>query len=163
MTFSVSKEELPYRPGVGMMIINKNKKVFVAKRVDTKIQAWQMPQGGIDIGETPSKAAFREMEEEIGTDSGRIIAESNNWYCYDIPKFLIKKLWGGNYRGQRQKWFLIEFNGEDEDINIQTDTPEFSEWRWVDVHELPEIIIPFKKKLYEAVIKEFEHIIRTDS
>jgi putative (di)nucleoside polyphosphate hydrolase len=157
MTFR--SEGLPYRPGVGMMIINSSKKVFVAKRTDTKIQAWQMPQGGIDVGETPSKAALREMREEIGTDRATILAESNSWYCYDIPNFLIKKLWDGNYRGQRQKWFLIRFEGNDSEINLGTKSPEFSEWRWVDLQELPEIIIPFKKRLYESVIKEFSPII----
>lgn len=146
---------LPYRPGVGMMIINKEKMIFVAKRMDTKIQAWQMPQGGIDIGETPSKAAMREMEEEIGTAKGQIIAESKNWYSYDIPKFLIHKLWNGNYKGQRQKWFLIEYTGSDSDINLRTQNPEFTEWRWAHLKELPEIIIPFKKRLYDSVIKEF--------
>lgn len=148
-------ENLPYRPGVGMMIINKDKKVFVAKRKDTKLQAWQMPQGGIDQGETPSRAAIREMEEEIGNAYGKIITESANWYSYDIPKFLIQKLWEGNYRGQIQKWFLIEYTGTDEDINIHTKHPEFTEWRWAQVDELPSLIIPFKKKLYDAVIKEF--------
>ena len=147
---------LPYRPCVGMMIINKEKMIFVAKRMDTKIQAWQMPQGGIDLGETPSKAAMREMEEEIGTSNGRIIAESKNWYSYDIPKFLIHKLWNGCYKGQRQKWFLIEYTGSDSDINLRTKNPEFTEWRWANVNELPEIIIPFKKRLYDSVVKEFK-------
>lgn len=151
-----SETNLPYRPGVGMMIINKDKKVFVAKRVDTKMQAWQMPQGGINLGETPSKAAIREMKEEIGTSKARIIAESKIWYSYDIPKFLIKKLWDGNYRGQRQKWFLMEFTGKDSEINIKTNNPEFSDWKWTDLESLQNIIVPFKKKLYKAVVNEFE-------
>lgn len=153
------KYNLPYRPGVGMMIINNNSKVFVAKRMDTKIQAWQMPQGGIDLGETPSKAALREMLEEIGTDNATILAESHYWYCYDIPNFLISKLWDGNFRGQRQKWFLIKYNGDDSDINISTKYPEFCDWQWVDINELPEIIIPFKKRLYQAILKEFKPVI----
>lgn len=147
---------LPYRPGVGMMIVNHEKKVFVAKRVDTKISAWQMPQGGIDEGETPSKAAMREMQEEIGSGSGEIIAESKNWYRYDIPEFLVPKLWDGQYRGQQQKWFLIKFTGDDSDIDLLTLNPEFEEWRWASVQELPDIIIHFKKKLYKAIIKEFK-------
>lgn len=155
-----SDSNLPYRPGVGMMIINKQRKVFVAKRIDTKMLAWQMPQGGIDIGETPSKAAMREMEEEIGTNKGIILAESRSWYSYDIPKFLIQKLWDGNYRGQRQKWFLIEYLGEDEEINLTTSTPEFTSWKWAEIDKLPEIIIPFKRKLYESVIKEFLPLIK---
>lgn len=151
---------LPYRLGVGMMIINSRGQIFVGKRVDTKLQAWQMPQGGIDVGETPSKAAMREMEEEIGSKAGHIIAESKNWYSYDIPKFMIPKLWDGNYKGQKQKWFLINFIGADDEINLATDHPEFEEWRWVDIDELPNIIIPFKKKLYKAVIEEFEPLLK---
>ncbi len=157
---SIHREALPYRPGVGMMIINKEKRIFVAKRLDTKVQAWQMPQGGINLGETPSKAAIREMEEEIGTSLARIIAESKYWYSYDIPKFLIQKLWDGHYRGQRQKWFLIEFTGKDEDINLNTSFPEFTEWRWADLDELPDIIIPFKKRLYLEVINEFSSFFK---
>ena len=150
---------LPYRPSVGMMILDQQNMVFVAKRIDTKIVAWQMPQGGIDIGETPSSAALREMLEEIGTSDGYIVAESKYWYSYDLPKSLIPKLWGGSFRGQKQKWFLIRFMGTNNDINIHTNNPEFSEWRWVSIAELPSIIIPFKRKLYKAVIEEFKSII----
>jgi len=150
------RKKLPYRPGVGMMIINHEGKVFLGKRIDTKISAWQMPQGGIDMGETPSKAALREMKEELGCDKGYIIAESKLWYSYDIPKFLISRLWDGNYRGQRQKWFLIRYTGTDEEINLHTSHPEFNEWRWADIDELHEIIIPFKKRLYQAIIDEFQ-------
>ena len=146
---------LPYRPGVGMMIVNHQNMVFVGKRIDTKIEAWQMPQGGIDVGETPSKAAIREMHEEIGSDKGYILAESRYWYSYDLPKFLIPKLWNGSFRGQKQKWFLIRFEGRDKDINLLTPSPEFCEWRWVSIEELPSIIIPFKRKLYQAVVEEF--------
>lgn len=147
---------LPYRPGIGMMIINKKKEVFVAKRIDTKMQAWQMPQGGINLGETPSKAAFREMQEEIGTSNAKILAESKIWYSYDIPKFLINKLWDGQYRGQKQKWFLMEFEGKDSDINVATNNPEFSDWKWTNIQELQDVIVPFKKKLYKAVVNEFK-------
>ncbi|MCC8417915.1 MAG: RNA pyrophosphohydrolase [Rickettsia endosymbiont of Bryobia graminum] len=151
--------KLPYRPGVGMMIIDKNSNVFVGKRIDTKIQAWQMPQGGINLGETPSVAALREMLEEIGCNKGTIIAESKYWYSYDLPQALIPKLWGGNFRGQKQKWFLIKFTGTNEEININTLAPEFEEWHWAELDELLSIIIPFKRKLYKAVIKEFSVII----
>jgi putative (di)nucleoside polyphosphate hydrolase len=157
---NIKKESsLPFRPGVGMMIINKDKRIFVGKRVDSKATGWQMPQGGIDIGETPSGAAMREMAEEIGTNKGKILAESKNWYSYRIPEFLIPRLWDGQYCGQKQKWFLIEFTGEDSDINIKTDHPEFSEWQWVDFPELLSDIIPFKVKLYKQVIKEFKNLI----
>ncbi|MDX1917006.1 MAG: RNA pyrophosphohydrolase [Rickettsiaceae bacterium] len=157
---SLGHELLPFRPCVGMMILNHENKVFVAQRTDTKVQAWQMPQGGINIGETPSKAAFREMKEEIGTDNAKILIESNNWYSYDIPPFMISKLWNGNYRGQKQKWFLIRFLGEDSEINIKTSTPEFSEWRWVEIDSLVDIIVPFKRKLYKAVVSEFAPFIK---
>lgn len=154
-----SRNFLPYRLGVGMMIINDRNQIFVGKRIDAKMQAWQMPQGGIDLGETPSKAALREMLEETGSASGYIIAESKNWYSYDIPKFLIPKLWGGSYKGQKQKWFLIKFTGSDDDINLATDHQEFSEWRWADINELYDIIIPFKRKLYQAVLDEFKPLL----
>ena len=151
--------DLPFRPGVGMMIIDNANRIFVGKRVDTRIEAWQMPQGGIDIGETPSRAAMREMKEEIGCNDGYIMAETKNWYSYDLPKFLIPKLWNGNYRGQKQKWFLIKFTGKEEDINISAHSPEFSEWRWTTIQELPEIIVPFKRKLYLAVAEEFKRFL----
>lgn len=150
---------LPYRQGVGMMIVNNDNMVFVGRRIDTKIEAWQMPQGGIDLGETPSSAALREMVEEIGSNKGYIIAESKYWYSYDLPKFLIPKLWNGSFRGQKQKWFLIRFTGTDEDININTTNAEFNQWQWVDFRELLDIIIPFKRKLYQSVIDEFAVII----
>lgn len=154
---------LPYRLGVGMMILNERNQIFVGKRIDAKMEAWQMPQGGIDIGETPSRAALREMEEETGSSKGAIIAESKNWYSYDLPKFLIPKLWSGSYRGQKQRWFLIRFTGSDSDINIKTAHPEFEDWRWVDLEEMLDIIIPFKRKLYEAVIAEFKSLIQKTS
>lgn len=150
---------LPYRPGVGLMIVNKEGLVFVGKRVDTKFDGWQMPQGGIDIGETPSSAAMREMEEEIGSNKGQIIAESKYWYSYDLPPFLIPRLWEGSFRGQKQKWFLIRFTGTDKDININTRHPEFVKWQWTNLEQLSSIIVPFKRKLYEAVIKEFSTIL----
>jgi putative (di)nucleoside polyphosphate hydrolase len=147
---------LPFRQGVGMMIVNKDKKVFVGKRIDTKNDLWQMPQGGIDIGETPSKAVLREMKEEIGCNEGSIMQESKFWYKYDLPKFLIPRLWNGKYRGQRQKWFLIKFEREDECINISTGCPEFAEWKWINFEDVPGVVVPFKKKLYEAICLEFQ-------
>ncbi|MDP4709423.1 MAG: RNA pyrophosphohydrolase [Rickettsiaceae bacterium] len=150
---------LPFRPGVGMMIVDKNKRVFVGKRVDSKANGWQMPQGGIDLGETPSAAALREMEEEIGSNKGHIIAESKRWYSYRVPDFLIPKLWDGQYCGQKQKWFLIRFTGTDSDINITTEIPEFEQWKWVDFKELLSDIIPFKLKLYKQVVDEFKELL----
>lgn len=153
-------EELPFRHGVGMMILNKRGHIFVGKRIESKFEAWQMPQGGILTGETPSRAVFREMKEEIGCDSGNIIAETKKWYSYNIPDFLISKLWSGQFKGQKQKWFLLEFTGSDSDISVDTDNPEFREWRWVSKEEILDIIVPFKKRLYIAVIKEFEHLLK---
>lgn len=157
-----SDNQLPYRQGVGMVIINNQYKIFLGRRVDTKIPAWQMPQGGIDLGETPSKAAMREMEEEIGSSNGRIIAETHNCYSYNIPTFLIPKLWNGNYRGQRQKWFLIKYEGDDSGINLDAHEPEFAEWQWADYDSVIDLAVPFKKKLYNAVLNEFEHLIKRD-
>jgi putative (di)nucleoside polyphosphate hydrolase len=154
-----NNKHLPYRLGVGMMIINAENMVFLGKRVDAKIDGWQMPQGGIDLGETPSKAALREMQEEIGSNQGHIVAESKNWYSYNLPSFLISRLWNGAYRGQKQKWFLIRFTGQDGDINIHTAHPEFADWKWAHVNELTDLIIPFKKRLYSAVIEEFAPIL----
>lgn len=151
--------DLPFRPGVGMMIVNEENKIFVGKRIDSKINGWQMPQGGIDLGETPSAAAMREMKEEIGCNKGSIIAESKNWYSYRVPDFLIPKLWGGQFCGQKQKWFLIRFHGSDKDININTNHPEFDQWKWVDFNKLLDDIIPFKLKLYEQIIEEFRSLL----
>ena len=154
-----NSSDLPFRQGVGMMIVDKHKRVFVGKRVDSRANGWQMPQGGIDLGETPSAAALREMQEEIGSNQGHIIAESKCWYSYRVPNFLIPKLWGGKYCGQRQKWFLIKFTGEDSDINIDTEHPEFDQWKWVDFKELLFDIIPFKLKLYKQVVDEFKELV----
>ena len=151
--------DLPFRQGVGMMIVDKYKRVFVGKRVESRANGWQMPQGGIDLGETPSAAALREMQEEIGSNQGNIIAESKYWYSYRVPNFLIPKLWGGKYCGQRQKWFLIKFTGEDSNININTEHPEFDQWKWVDFRELLFDIIPFKLKLYKQVVDEFKELL----
>ena len=150
---------LPFRPGVGMMIIDKSNRIFVARRIDAKSSGWQMPQGGIDLGETPSAAALREMLEEIGSSQGHIIAESKSWYSYKLPEPLIPKLWNGKYCGQRQKWFLIRFTGSDQNINISTANPEFSDWRWIAPDQLLKIVIPFKSKLYEKVLEEFKDVM----
>jgi len=147
---------LPFRPGVGMMILNRKNHIFVGKRIDSKVNGWQMPQGGINLGETASSAALREMEEEIGSSLGIIIAESKKWYSYRVPNFLVPKLWNGQYCGQRQKWFLIRFTGIDSDIDINTKHPEFDQWKWVNLDELIIDIIPFKLNLYNQVIEEFQ-------
>ncbi|MQA65601.1 MAG: RNA pyrophosphohydrolase [Alphaproteobacteria bacterium] len=149
---------LPYRPCVGIMLFNRDGLVLVARRIDMVSEAWQMPQGGIDPGEEPVDAAFRELDEEIGTGAAEVMAESADWLEYDLPVDLIGKLWKGRYRGQRQKWFAMRFLGEDADIDIETATPEFSEWKWVPAPELPGLIVPFKRALYTELVARFAHL-----
>ncbi len=149
--------DLPYRQGVGIMLLNRHGKVFVAQRIDMPSTAWQMPQGGIDKGESPLEAAWRELKEETGTDKAEVIGESGDWYNYDLPVDLAPKLWRGRFRGQTQKWFVFRFLGGDEDIDIATETPEFSDWKWADVAELPDLIVPFKRALYSQLIEELGH------
>jgi putative (di)nucleoside polyphosphate hydrolase len=149
-------EVLGYRSAVGIMLLNRQHEVFVAHRIDMPgMPAWQMPQGGIDPGETPSEAALRELREEIGTDKAEIISESRAWLRYDLPPDVAGVIWGGRYRGQRQRWFLMRFTGNDADIDLATAHPEFDEWRWVPSEQLPELIVPFKRQLYIDVLTEF--------
>lgn len=155
------KNSLPYRQGVGIMLANAERRIFVAKRIDMISEAWQMPQGGIDKGENAQVAAMRELVEETGTGKAEIIAESKEWYNYDLPEHLVPRIWGGRYRGQKQKWFLMRFTGIDNDINIATENPEFSEWKWVRPETLPDIIVPFKRQLYIDIVNEFRHAIET--
>lgn len=149
---------LPFRPCAGIMLFNTKGKVFVGSRLDMKSGFWQMPQGGIDEGEDPLEAAFRELKEEIGTNNARLIRESKDWIEYDLPDHLMGKMWGGKYRGQRQKWFAMEFLGEESEININTDHPEFKEWQWLNVDQLVGICVAFKKHVYQKIIDEFSDI-----
>jgi putative (di)nucleoside polyphosphate hydrolase len=147
---------LGYRPAVGIMLLNGQREAFVAHRIDMPgMPAWQMPQGGIDPGETPSEAALRELREEIGTDKAEILAESRAWLCYDLPPDIAGAIWGGRYRGQRQKWFVMRFTGSDADIDLATEHPEFDAWQWAPSEQLPELIVPFKRQLYIDVLTEF--------
>lgn len=156
---------LPYRPCAGIMLANTDGKVFVGQRLDAKDSkypdAWQMPQGGIDKGEESEAAAIRELEEETGitADLVHMIARSAEEYLYDLPDELMGKIWKGKYRGQRQFWFLMRFTGEDKHVNIATDHAEFSDWKWANPSDLPDMIVPFKRDLYRAILKEFGPLV----
>ncbi|WOK37150.1 RNA pyrophosphohydrolase [Sphingomonas sp. C3-2] len=150
-------DHLPYRPCAGVMLVNHANLVFVGQRIDNPEDAWQMPQGGIDPGEEAEAAAIRELGEETGVSAGLvdILARTREDLVYDLPPELVGKVWKGRFRGQRQSWFLARFNGADSDIDIQTAHPEFRAWRWVEPVQLPSLIVPFKRKLYEDIVTEF--------
>lgn len=152
---------LPYRPCVGIMLINPASEVFTAQRLDSTANAWQMPQGGIDKGEAPEVAALRELEEETGVPAEMVTVEgqTDDWVPYDLPHDLVPNIWKGRFRGQKQKWFLLRFNGTDADINIETDIPEFTEWRWMDTETLLGNIVPFKRDVYAKVIEAFRPLL----
>ena len=148
----------PYREGVGIVLLNHRGLVFVGRRSDTP-GAWQMPQGGIDRGETPREAAIRELEEETGTDKAEFVAESRGWLSYDLPPEIAARVWDGRYRGQRQKWFAFRFTGADADIRLDAGRPEFDAWKWVAPEEIADEIVPFKRALYRAVLAEFREVL----
>jgi len=152
--------DLPYRPCVGMMLLNKEGRVFAGKRIDQTVESWQMPQGGIDPGETPRQAALREMLEEVGTDHVDIVGEHPDWLNYDLPDHLIGVALHGKYRGQTQKWFALRFLGSDAEINLATPHQEFSEWKWLTANELAGLIVPFKREIYTKVFVEFGALMR---
>jgi putative (di)nucleoside polyphosphate hydrolase len=148
-------EDLPYRLSVGVMLINREGLVFVGRRIDQTVESWQMPQGGIDEGETPAVAALRELKEEIGTDKAEPIAVLDGWLDYDLPKHLLGAALHGRYRGQRQKWLAMRFTGQDGDIDLGTHEPEFAAWKWLPVDQLTELIVPFKRDTYVKVVAAF--------
>lgn len=150
-----SKPDHLYRSGVGIVVLNKDKKIFVGKRIDNHSDAWQMPQGGIDAGEDEDQTMFRELAEETGIKNVRVIAKSSKYLYYNLPYKLQKKFWGGKFLGQKQRWYLVEFLGDDQSINLNTEDPEFSEWKWVDKNEIISFIVSFKRDLYQDVIDEF--------
>jgi putative (di)nucleoside polyphosphate hydrolase len=159
----LDRTALPYRPCVGVMLVNAQGLVFVGKRIDNREgDVWQMPQGGIDPNEELRAAAFRELREETGVEEhhATVIAQSSEELFYDLPEELVGKIWGGKYRGQRQLWLLLRFTGQDADIRLDADKhPEFCEWKWVEPDSLPDLIVPFKKRVYRAVLEEFRSLI----
>lgn len=158
-------EERPYRLGVGVALLNKDDMVFVGRRIDQTAEAWQMPQGGIDPGEDPEKAAWREMAEEIGVHraDAEMMAASRGWLDYDLPPELADKIWRGQYRGQKQKWYLLRLKADESAINIAPPghKPEFDAWRWARFRDLPELIVPFKRAIYTQIVAEFADRVRT--
>ena len=149
-------KNLPLRSGVGIIVLNRENKVFVAKRIDNQKNFWQMPQGGVDKGEDFLTAAFRELKEETSINNVEVIKEIEGMTTYELPDHLLGIIWKGKYKGQRQKWFLYEFKGGEKDINIETSHPEFSDYKWVKPDFLVPNIVPFKKAIYEKLLKEFK-------
>ena len=144
-------KELPLRIGVGIILLNHKNNVFVGKRIDNPINSWQMPQGGVDQNESFLQAAKRELEEETGIQSVKLIKELDGWFKYDLPKYLLGKLWKGKYRGQKQKWFVMKFLGNSDEINVKTKNPEFFDWKWIELSKLPNIAVHFKVDIYKKI------------
>lgn len=151
--------ELPLRTGVGIILLNDQKKVFVARRIDNAKKFWQMPQGGVDDGEDFLKAAYRELEEETSVKSVELIKELDGTITYELPDRLLGIIWKGKYKGQKQKWFLMRHLGEDNEVNIQTNKPEFLDWKWVDLKEITELVVDFKLHVYQEVQKKVQKIL----
>ena len=154
-----NKQTLPLRIGVGIILLNNKNKIFVGKRIDNPKKYWQMPQGGVNKNENFFLAAKRELEEETGIKSVELIKEFQEWLEYDLPKNLLGKIWKGKYRGQKQKWYIMRFLGNDNEININTKNPEFLDWKWLDPHMLTEVVVDFKAHIYKKLKDELEILI----
>ena len=152
-------KDLPLRIGVGIIVLNEENKVFVAKRIDNPGNFWQMPQGGVDKGEDFLKAAYRELDEETNIKSVKIIKELDDLTTYELPNHLLGIIWKGKYRGQKQKWFLMRFIGEEKEININTKNPEFLEWKWVEIDQITELVVDFKLDVYKKLKRNIKEII----
>ena len=152
-------KNLPLRKGVGIVVLNKENKVFVAKRIDNPMNFWQMPQGGVDDGENFLDAAYRELEEETGIKDIELIQEIEGIMTYELPNHLLGIIWKGKYKGQQQKWFLMRYSGNDDEINIKTDKPEFLDWKWIDLDQITEVVVDFKLHIYKELKKKIKKII----
>tara|TARA_B100002052_G_C15862627_1_gene590854 strand:- start:734 stop:1204 length:471 start_codon:yes stop_codon:yes gene_type:complete len=155
----MKEKNLPLRTGVGIAVLNENNKVFVGKRIDNPVDKWQMPQGGVDPGETFVSAMKRELSEETNIKNIKILKELDYWLEYELPPDLVGIIWRGKYRGQKQKWFIARFLGKDSEVNLKTKKPEFVDWKWLDVEELPNVIVDFKKDVYKKLLKELKNFI----
>ena len=155
----MTKKALPLRIGVGVIVLNNKNKIFVGKRKDNPVNKWQMPQGGVDKNENFLTAMKRELGEETSIKSIKIIKELDGWFQYELPENLVGIIWKGKFRGQKQKWFVVRFTGEESEINLKTKHPEFIEWKWVEMDELPKIIVDFKKDVYEKLLLELKKFI----
>ena len=155
----MSTKKLPLRIGVGAIVLNKKNQVFVGKRKDNPVDKWQMPQGGVNDGEDLTSAMKRELNEETGIENIKILNEIDGWFEYELPNYLLGKIWRGKFRGQKQKWFIVKFLGNDEEINLEKEKPEFIEWKWLDIENLPNVIVDFKKKVYEKLLPKIRNFI----
>ena len=156
---TIISKKLPLRTGVGIVVLNKNNQVFVARRIDNSKNFWQMPQGGVDKNEDYLAAAYRELEEETSIKNVDLVGELDGLISYELPKHLLGVIWKGKYRGQEQKWFVVRFLGNDSEININTDHPEFCEWKWVELENITDLVVHFKLHVYEYVKKKVREIL----
>ena len=151
--------KLPMRQGIGVIVLNEKNEVFVGKRKDNPIDKWQMPQGGMDANETPLNAMKRELREETSITRIKVLKEIQNWLEYELPPNLLGKIWKGKFRGQKQKWYILRFTGDEQEINVNTKNPEFIDWKWITIEELPRSIVDFKRKVYENLVEEIKKSI----